>query len=395
MMEPARAGDPAPRAFLPVGGANLARHQLALVLAAGCERVICVARDFAPELIALQHEAERGGAQFHVVPGARGLSGLVSTADDVLILSEGLLATTGDALRLLNGPAAVFVQPAEAGIPAGFERIDLNHAAAGMMLIPGRLVERLMELPVDADPASALLRIALQAGVTQRPVPDDVRLGGRWLLVRDEAEAHLAEDSWMVRHSQGGGKTPGALLARWLVRRFGPALLHGGGGAGMVVIIAVGIAAIGFGATWFGYAVAGFVLAGTAWALGRMAALLDRIQRESLSLPGRFPLRQLLFDAGYDMLLVAMLVMALPALPGETLAERCFAPLVLIGLLRLVPRGFPARWSDWAEDRLILTVVLAAMLVGRVIDAGVPALVALLLAAGLVLPSDPDRLTRA
>ena len=394
-MEPARAGDPTPRAFLHVGGASVARHQLALALVAGCERVICVARDFGPEMIALQHEAEHGGAKFHVVPGPRGFSGLVSAADEVLVISEGLLATTGDALRLLEGPAAVFVQPAEAGIPAGFERIDLNHAAAGLMLIPGRLVDRLMELPLDADPASALLRIALQAGVPQRAVPDDVRLGGHWLLVRDEAEAHAAEDSWMARHTQGGGKTPGPLLARILVRRFGPALLHGGGGAGMVVIIAVVLATIGFGATWFGYGAAGFGLAGLAWLLGRTAALLERIQRESLSLRSSFPLRQLLFDGGYDALLVAMLVMVLPVLPGEVLAERCFAPLVLIGLLRLLPRGFPARWSDWAEDRLMLTILLVVALLGRVIDAGVPALVAMLLTAGLVLPRDADRITRA
>lgn len=119
MMEPARAGDSTPRAFLRVGGASLARHQLSLVLAAGCERVVCVARDFGPDLIALQHEAERGGARFQVIPGARGLTGLVTAVDEVLVMAEGLLPTTGDALRLLDGPPAVLVQPAEAGIPAG------------------------------------------------------------------------------------------------------------------------------------------------------------------------------------------------------------------------------------------------------------------------------------
>lgn len=405
MMEPARAGDSTPRAFLRVGGANLARHQLSLVLAAGCERVVCVARDFGPDLIALQHEAERGGARFQVIAGARGLTGLVTAADEVLVMAEGLLPITGDALRLLDGPPAVLVQPAEAGIPAGYERIDLNHASAGLMFLPGRLVDRLTELPADADPASALLRIALQAGVTQRSVPDEVRLGGRWLMVRTEDEADHAEESWMARHTSGGGATPGSLLARLLVRQFGPALLHDGSGANGLAITAMVLAFVGFAAAWFGYVVLGLGFAGVGWVIGRAAALLARIQRETLSLRSNYPFRQLVFDGLFDTLLVAMLVLALPALPGELLVQRCFAPVVLIGLVRLLPRGFAAAWTVWAEDRLVLVLVLAVLVLGQVLEPGLPALVAALLLAGLVLPRDKsaaiapqsaaDRLTRA
>ena len=57
MMEPAGAGQTAPRAFLRVGGATLARHQLGIAVALECQRVICIAREVVPELIALQHEA--------------------------------------------------------------------------------------------------------------------------------------------------------------------------------------------------------------------------------------------------------------------------------------------------------------------------------------------------
>ena len=395
MMEPALAGDPAPRAFLRVGGANLARHQLALALLAKCERVICIARDFSPELSALQHEAERGGARFHVVTGPRGLSGLITASDDVLVMAEGLLPTTGDALRLLDGPAAVFVQPAESGVPAGFERIDLNYAAAGLMVVPGRLVDRLMELPVDTDPGSTLLRIALQAGVAQRPVPDEVRLGGRWLLVRSEAEAHAAEDSWMNRHTADGPATPGPLLGRWLVRRFGPALLHGGSGSGVVAVIALVLALIGLALAWFGFGAIGLGLTGIGWILRGAAAMLARIQRESLSQRSDYPLRRFAADAVFDLVLIAILTLALPALPGQLLIEHSFAPVVLIGLLRLLPRAFPGGWSDWAEDRLVLVVVLVVLALGRVLTAGVPGLVLLLLIAGLAMPRGGERLTRA
>jgi len=397
MMEPAGPGEPAPRAFLRVGGASLARHQLALALQAGCERIVCLARNLGPDLLELQHEAERSGASFHVVAGARGLSGLVSAADEVLVIAEGLLPTAGDALRLIDGPAAVLVQPAETGIPAGFERIDLNHAAAGMMLVPGRLVDRLMDLPPDVEPASALMRIALQAGIPQRPVPDEVRDAWRWLLVRSENEAHAAEDGWMTRHTAGGAHTPGPWFVRLLVRKFGPALLHGEGSNLIVAGIAMALAAMGLAVGWFGLGATGLILAGGGWILGRAWALLDRLRREALAQRNGPAWRPVLFDLAFDAAIVVLLTMVVPAFPGQTLPERAFAPVMLVGLLRVLSRGFPRGWSAWTDDRLVLVLVLAALVGGQVIWPGLPALTALLLLAGLVLPHEgqPSELTRA
>lgn len=385
-MEPAAPGHTAPRGLLRVGGAHVARHQLSLALAAGCERIVVMAREFGVELAELQHESERNGAGFHVVNGPRGLSPLVTAADEVLVLSEGLLPTAGDALRLLQGGQAIYVQPAETGIPAGYERIDLNHAAAGMMLIPGRLVERLMELSADVDPGSALLRIALQAGVAQRPVPEDVRVGGHWLLVRSEAEAQAAEERWMVRHTSGGPATPGPLLARLLARRFGPALLHASA-TGLIVPYGTGylLAVIGFSLAWLGFAAAGLMLLGLACVLQYAAALLGRLQRDALAVRSGSAWRSFVSGWVLDGVIGAILVLASGPLPGETLLARCFAPAVLIGLVRLLPRAFDRGWAVWLEDRLLLCLLLAMMAVGGVIGLGVPALVLLLLLAGLVL----------
>ena len=397
LMEPAGVDGSAPRGLLRVGGATLARHQLALALSAGCQRIACLARGIGPDLIELQHEAEKAGASFHVIGGAHGLSGLVTAADEVMVLAEGLLPTAGDALRLIDGPPAVLVQPSETGVPAGYERIDLNHASAGLMIVPGRLADRLMELPGDSDPGSALMRIALQAGVAQRPVPDEVRLGGRWLLVRSEAEAHDAEEGWMARQTAGGARTPGPLLARTLVRQFGPALLHGGRSSLIGAGTAVVLAALGLALAWFGWGAPGLLLAGAGWVLQRASTMLDRVRREALAQRAGPLWRSGVFDLGFDAVIAAILVIAVPALPGQLVIERCFAPAMLIGLLRLLPRGFTSGWSVWAEDRLTLTVLLAAMFAGKVIQPGVPALAALLLLAGLVLSREGNgqRLTRA
>lgn len=398
-MEPASPENPFPRGLLRVGGATLARHQLALALGAGCGRIACHARGIVPELIELQREAEKAGASFHVVSGAHGLSGLVTAADEVLVLAEGLLPTAGDALRLLSGGGAtVFVQPAESGIPAGFERIDINHASAGLLLVPGRLVDRLMELPVDADPASALLRIALQAGVAQRSVPEDVRLGSRWLLVRSEQEAHAAEEGWMVRHTADGLHTPGPLLARALVRHFGPALLHGGNSSLIGAATSALLAGIGLALAWFGWAALGYGLLGAGWVLQRASAMLERLRHDALAQRPAGALRDRMLSASFDIVLIAMLVASIPPLPGQTGMERCFAPLVLMGLLRLLARMVEGAWGRWCEDRFALCLLIAALALGKVLAPGIMALSVLLILAGIVLPRDGEsalRLTRA
>lgn len=389
-MEPARSGCTAQPGLLRVGGEAVIRHQLSLALAAGCSRIVCVAQGIGPELIELQHCAERGEATFHVVAGPRGLSPLVTAADEVLVMADGLLPAPAEALRLLQPGPAVLVQPADLGIPAGFERIDINHASAGFMLLPGRLVERLMDLPPDADAASALLRIALHAGIGQRELPERVLREGLWPLIRTEQEAQTAEDGWMQRHTSGGALTPGPVLARMFVRRFGPAILHENRSNLVLAVTAAILVAIGVALAWFGHGAAALALAGIGWLLREAAALLERARERMQARAIRHGWRETAFAVAFDAALIAMLVLVIPSLPDLPLAARLFAPAMLIGLLWLVPRGFSSTLCHWMEDRLVLCVMLAAMALGNVITPGVPALAALLLLAGLVLARGRD-----
>lgn len=377
--------------MLRVGGGFVARHQLALALAAGCRRIILVAKAFAPEFAQLQRDAELAGAAFHIVASAPGLSPLVSAADEVLVIAEGLLPTPGDALPLLSGSQAVLVQPAEAGLAAGFERIDLNHAFAGLMLIPGRLVDRLMEMPADIDPSGVLLRLALQAGVQQRVVPDSVLSGGHWLLIRNEAEAQAAEERWMARHTSGGPGTPGEWLARFAVRRFGAALLHENGSipVGRGLGVAGVLLALSLG--WFGWLTVALVLTGAGWVLLRAVELLGQLQCDALGQPVRWPWVGAAFALGLDLVLIALLTLAEPELPGQTLPERAFPAVMLIGLLRLLPRSAAPPGGAWYADRMTVSLILAAVVAGRVAAIGIPALCVLLVVLGLVLPGFGSR----
>jgi hypothetical protein len=148
-----------------LAGKSLGRRQLDFALAAGCERVIVLGDGASAEAIALRHAAEARGARFHGVGDTHGLLGAVPAGDELLVLAPTLLPEDLAALEALARGTGVLVVPAAPGVAAGFERIDLERAWAGALVLPGRLVERLSDLAPDSEATAALLRIALQARV--------------------------------------------------------------------------------------------------------------------------------------------------------------------------------------------------------------------------------------
>ena len=360
MMEPAGEPGPSCRAFLKVGAMSLARHQLGLVLALGCQRVICLAPAFEGEMIALQHTTEAARASFHVISGSRALASLISAADEVIVLAEGLLAWPGLAAGLLDAGPVVLVQPVETGLAAGFERVDLVHTAAAAFCIPGRLAERLEDLPGDVDVCSALQRIALQAGIPQRLLPEEAALGGRWSMVTSEAGAHALEGAWIRLHIAGEGEpTPAMSFARRAVRLIGPALLDAGSGGTVVALVALVVALLGLVTGWFGFAATGFCCCAVSWVLFLCSDLLARIERDSLAAPASAMPRIEIFGAVMDVMLVVLLAWNVALAPGQGWVQRGFAPAVLLGLARMVPQVMGGRWARWLGDRALLAGVLA------------------------------------
>lgn len=360
MLAPAGEAEGRPRAFLRIGPASLARFQLSLALALECQRIVCIAREMSLELTELQHLAERAGVRYHIIAGPRGLAGLITANDEVVVIADGLLAPVDGAVALLEGRHAVVVQPVESGMALGFERIDLNHAAAGLMRIPGRLIERLQELPADCDVASALTRIALQAGIEQRELPIEVRDGLRWKLIRNDSEAHAAEAGWIGVHIDGDEPHSfGTALARVAVRRFGPAILHAGSGGNIVAICAAAVGILALGIGWAGFPASALLLCALAWITRRAAAQLLAIERESLALPATNWPRVKLFEGALDILLVAIIVWNTSPFPLSSPWQRAFAPFMLVCLVRLLPRIAKRKWGVWLVDRSFLALVLA------------------------------------
>jgi len=393
MLEPVPTGTAA-RAFLRVGGVSVARQQLTLALALQAERVICLASAVTPELVELQHQAEDAGAGFHVIGHARALVGLVTATDEVVALGDGLFASVPIAMALLGQGPCVLVQPIEQGLSAGFERIDLNHSAAAAMRVPGRLVERIAELPADCDAMSALQRIALQAGVPQRALPPLGPDGAFWTLIRSEDDAHALEPVWIRQRTDGGEDiNPSRGLARAAVHGFGPSLLHAGSGAGSVVIAALVLALLGLVAGWFALIPLGLILCALGWVLRESAVMLARIQSD---LPNR-GMVGVARRAAYAWLIDGIMItlLAWDATPGEgpPAAEHFFAPVMLVALMRILPRAIQHRWTVWLKDRAVVALGLATGIMAGVGSETVHGAALALAAIGVVASSWRARIT--
>lgn len=387
VLEPVAADGGQPRALLPVSGASVARHQLALALAMEAQRILCIARVLTPGLIALQHQAERAGARFQVVTGAHQVAAMVTANDDLLVIADGLLVDPAEAAALMSPSHAVVVQPVETGLQLGFERIDINSASAGLMRIPGRLAQRLAELPGDCDTVSALLRIALQAGVPQLPVPAAQRDGPGWKLVRDEHEAHVLELRWIDRLlGRGNGLAPGFAIARQLVRSFGGALLQAGSRETALAAISGLLLALSMALGWFGHAGAAFALMAFAWLGRRTATLVGMIARQAAGELNPAVSRGKVFGVLLDAALVV--VVAWQGAVGLPWWEQAFAPAVLVGSLRAFRRFFGPALQPWLDDRFLLCLALALV---AALDLLVPAVMLLglgAIAAGVFLRRD-------
>ncbi|WP_298189049.1 hypothetical protein [Novosphingobium sp.] len=386
------------RGLLPIGGRSILRHQLGLAMALGCSRIVVLAETLTNDLVALQHAAEAGGARFHVIASARALAPLVAAEDELLVLGEGLLAMPEDALRLLGDGPVVLTLPVETGLPLGFERIDINNAGAGAMLLPGKLIAALGDLPGDWNPGSALLRIASQARIIQRELPALLLDQGRWRLIRDEAEAHRAEPGWVRLHTAGAEvRSPGSWIAAGIVRMLGPALLHAGTRPYVIALGAVVMALLGTGAGWFGWTGAGFAMLAVAWLVHQVASLLARVERDSLiSWSDGAPLDHLA-DWVLDGMFITLCAWRseIPAVTGVPWGIAWFPPVVLFMLLRLLQRLRPGEaWIWWLGDRFVIGALLTVSSILFPFDFVLRALVIALLVAGFLLAAKADEPVR-
>lgn len=360
----------------PLAGRSVAQRQVDLALALGCERIACLADAPSPQVVAMQHTAERAGAQFNALTNTRGLAGLVHAADELLVLAQGVLPQAGLLAQAIGDRPSVLVLPADEAVPAGFERIDREFAWAGVLLARGAAVERLNELPPDSDPISSLLRIALQSGTRVVALPADAMSDGKLMLAGTPEALARAEDKWLAAtDNQPGWRTPGAALMSRIARRTAARALRGGRAvlAARGVGAAATIAAAALGWTQRpAFAFAALAVAAGAFLVG---ATWSRIERGPAGKPSRWSVAvpELVLDA-------ALAVIAIGSTPVRP-SDAAFAAVMLIFTARLAAAEPRTSWARAGSDRLALYAALAA---GAAFGYLIPA-VQLLAIAGLLL----------
>ena len=350
------------RGYLTIGGRSLARHQLGLALALGCTRIVVVTEALTGEVIALQHAAEGAGARFHVITSAHALLPLVTAEDELFVLGDGLLMQPEVALPQLEAGLGVLALPVEAGVAAGFERIDINHAFAGAMRLPGRVVAGLGDLPTEWNPQAALLRLAVQGRVPLRLLPGAVLDDMRWTLVRNEDEAHAVEPVWLRLHTASSHvRSPGEWVAATGVHLAGPAMLHAGTRP-WVVALGGGVALLlALGSGWFGWRTPGFALLAFGWTLARVARLMSDIERRALLETGYRAPTGFWFEWLIDGCFVTLAAWRsdIAHVAGVPIGLAWFAPFALMLLLHYLPRVAPlGRMTWWLRDRLVAGIAL-------------------------------------
>ena len=341
---------------LTLAGKTLARRQLDFALAAGCEGVIVLGEGGSGEAIALRHAAEAGGARFQAIRDGHGLLGAVGADHELLVLAPGLLPEAPEAVEALTKGRRVLVFPAGPAVAAGFERIDLNRAWAGALVVGGAQVERLSALPADIEPASALVRIAMQATVRERPLSEKLLADGSWTMFGERADPAASDRTWLDRHARTA--SPFALtqrLGRLGLRAGARRMLAAPHAPGGIAIAALGAVAGSILSTVYGLPSLGFALIALSALVTQAGGELAYLRTAPFGRSDRWASLRAVLPWLLDGAILACAVLTVEG----TWLHRLFPPLVMLGSLHAAR---PEPRPDWAAvlgDRGVLALALA------------------------------------
>ncbi len=363
------------RAFLPLAGRSLLAWQFDLVLALGCERVICLCDAPGTEILDIQHEAETAGVQFHAIKGPLQLVGLITADQDLVMMLDGLVMEPDGAASLNQQGRMIATIPASSSLAqehAGdFERIDAGRAWAGLAIVPGRLAEKLADLPGDGETMSMLLRLALQAGEKSVSVDAESLNGGGLLLATDAEGLQKRQIALIERSAQSVPWTgPSQAGAALLAAKTAPAGLERGPRISATIGIASMVTMVG--TTWLDHSVGGLF----AGAFGALAlAFSDAGTRLKSALYGFVEgTKQSSFINSLRDILIAF-ALCLGMYSGmETAGPILVLPLLAIGLLHLASATQSAHWRAFWSDRALQLAALGICAIFGQLTAGIAVL---------------------
>lgn len=342
------------RAFERLGGRSLIEWQVDMARDLGAERIICLAESDSEPLQALRRRVEGQGLEFHLVRGPLPLVSLLSADQELVVIADGLVVDRKRLYAAMGQRRGVAAFPAPAGLAAGFERIDAEHAWGGILVARARIAEQLAEMPPDSNTISVLLRLALQSGAKLIALDDAPLSTGEWLLVENRESLDRRENALLdLGIERAGWAAPGTAMGQRIARWLAPGALARGPEialslGGLALACALAMAHFAWPLAALGALVAALVLLRTGEALSSLRVRLSGEGRPDGA--GRW--------AHYALDLGLWAVLALPLEEAGTAAGRMFLPTMLIGLLWLGESLAPPRWRGLWRDRLPVLVVL-------------------------------------
>lgn len=354
-LSPSASGADAPR-FL---GRSTAERQVEFAAACGCREVITLGEGGTAAATATRHLAESLGLAYRELSGPHALARGGLAGERLLVLQAELLPDPAAWPADANvGASVILTLAAGLGVEAGYQRIDLARAWAGALVLPGALLPRLLDLPDDTEAASALLRIALQAGLPERPLALPHLSDGSWCLATSPEDGRLAEEKWLTRQMAPSSADPlSRQLANGLLRRTGGAMLERSWLHPLALGTALLLPLAGIALCNLGQAAGGFLVLALAAPVLEVALGLGRLKRARA---GYFGAADKLGHVrkALDLALVIAGVLAV----SGTWLERGFAPLVLVAVFYAVPPQGSSRLTRWRDRGLAAALVAAGAL---------------------------------
>ena len=374
--------------FARLGGRTLLSWQVDLAHDLGCERFVCLTEAKHEAFDELRAQIEGFGGEFHTISGPMPLVSLLSADQELVVIADGLIADRELVSNLLEQQRGVLCLPDEVGIAAGFERIDAQHAWAGIFVARAQIAERLAEMPPDSDTVSLLLRLALQSGGKLIPMDTEVLQTGEWLLMRSGSDLEVRDrnllDATIERVSWW---EPTRAISRRLARSLAPDGLENGP---LIAGVAGGLSLAGaLTASYFANQAAGFALLGLTvflWSCrDGLAQLKTRLRGSEPNSP--MGLRDILLD-------IAIIAVFAWPFDASNLLQSLFLPLALIGKLRLGAKIWPDPYARVLNDRVLLSLSLLGATIFGQPHAIAGGLTLLIIALSLYFKRD-SQLTRA
>lgn len=348
-------GEGDPRAWCTLGGRPIIEWQLDLARDLGCERIICLADRPSPQLDHFRERVEAYGLEFQAIGGPRQLAGLVTADQDLVVIGGGVILDREAQRGVLNERRGVTVVPAEAGIAAGFERVDANHAWGGLLVARGRIAEGLAEMPPDSDTVSLLLRLALQAGTPLVKMPPQWLADGTLMLATNVGQIERREAALLDRSTNNiSWFGPFDATAHRLARRLAPGALARG--PIMATGLSLGLIAGAVALACYSRTAEAFVTLALAALMASLAIGLGGLKARML---GAVPSRNIAFLFKLLLDASAILIMVGPWGSGLPPAQVSLGFLI-VGLWRLAERAGPSSIAPLWQDRTLFAAILAA-----------------------------------